>query len=777
MVFMQKRSSSKTSSRSSLKTKKNSNLIARLLQLMIIAACVGAGYVLWLDYRIHSEFEGRKWTIPARVYARPMDIYLGQNLLREQVERSLMANFYQLVPELSGPGQYRRHTDGIEIFLRAFDYWDGHISAAHYRLTFSAGKVHHIEALASGALTPVIRLEPELIGKIYPDHNEDRNLIGSDDVPVFLIEALIAVEDQNFYSHFGLDFRGIFRAFWVNFRSGEIAQGGSTLTQQLVKNFFLTEERTFSRKVNEMIMAVLLEQRYSKQQILHAYLNEVYLGQNGAQSIHGFGTAAEFYFNKPLQELREDQLALLVALARGASFYNPQRNPERALERRNLVLRLMAEQSYLDQQKLATFQKRPLDIAVSPGRSQLRYGSLIDLARRQLLQNYKLEDLKNEGLRIYTTLDPAIQNKLEESIERRVADLESGRKLAAGTLESATVIVNISNGEVLAISGSRYTHLAGFNRALDAKRQVGSLLKPFVYLTALSNPAQYNLLSVIEDTAISLKQSDGSIWQPGNYDKVFHGSVSLIESLANSYNLATVRLGMNIGLDKVMNTLVRAGMTTRANAFPSMLLGAVDLSPFEVTQMYQTIANGGFRVPLNVIREVLDSEGKPLQRRELNIVQALDSQAVFLTNYLLTKAVEVGTARQLSRYFESNHILAGKTGTTNESRDSWFAGYDDELLTVNWLGRDDNQPTPFTGASGAMQIWADIMRSISTRPLELFAPDTITWTDEQEIRFTGDCVNIGKVPFVANNMPENKLTCQALSDSVRSRFNPLNWFN
>jgi len=475
--------------------------------------------------------------------------------------------------------------------------------------------------------------------------------------------------------------------------------------------------------------------------------------------------------------LRDDQFALLVALVRGASYYNPQRNFERALSRRNLVLQLMAEQQYLDEQMLTVLQTRPLDITSNPGRTYQKNLSFLDLAKRQLLNDYNLDDLKNDGLRIYTTFNPSIQNKLENAVVNQLSSMESLRQLAANSLESASVIVNISNGEVLAVSGGRQRSLAGFNRALDAKRPVGSLIKPFVYLTALSVPVQYNLLSVVEDRAVSLPQADGSVWQPDNYDKTFHGAVSLMEALVNSYNLATVHLGMEIGLEKIIDTLINAGMVSRVNAYPSLLLGAVDLSPFEVTQMYQSLANGGFRVPLNAIREVLDNQGNPLQRRELKVVQSLDSHAAFLTSYLMTRVVDIGTAGQLSGYFGDNYLVAGKTGTTNESRDSWFAGYDDGILAVTWLGRDDNLSTTFTGASGAMQIWAETLRSISAGSLTLVEPASVTWTDELTIMFEGKCTNIGRIPYVTQYFPENILACQTQPDRVRSRFNPLNWFN
>ncbi len=746
------------------------------LQLTVILICVLASWLLWLDYRIHSEFEGGRWTVPARVYARSPDIYTGQRLSIDRIEQSLKAGNYQSNPALDGPGQFKRSADALEVYLRAFHYWDGHVSADRFRIEVSAGVVTRIESVTAGADVPLLRLEPELIGKIYPDHKEDRILVEYREVPQFLVEALVAVEDRYFFRHSGIDFRGILRAFQANLSSGRLTQGGSTLTQQLVKNFFLTRDRTFSRKVNEMIMAMLLERRYTKQEILSAYINEVYLGQHGDRAIHGFGTAAEFYFRKPLPELRDDQIALLVGMARGASYYNPVRHPQRALSRRNLVLELMNEQDYLDDATSAKLEEMPVEISARPGWVQSRYPAFIDFAKRQLLEDYRLEDLKNEGLRIYTTLDPQLQDHSAAVTGDRLRRLEDRNDLPRGALETAVISVNTATGEVLALSGGRHSGQAGFNRAVDAARPLGSLIKPFIYLTALSAPDRYQLLSVLHDEAVTLKQPDGSVWQPGNYDRTFHGEVSLLESMVNSYNLATIHLGLDTGLENIRSTLEHAGMDSAIDTYPSLLLGAVDVSPLVVAQMYQTLANGGYFIRLNTIREVLDSEGNPLQRRKLDIQQSLDQGPVYLTNYLLKQVVELGTARHLKQILQGGQVVAGKTGTTNDSRDSWFAGYDDQLLTVVWLGRDDNQPTPFTGAAGAMLVWADVMASVPVRPLTLPAPENIYWTENVELKFAGNCIRLAALPYIGTRTPENKLACQGENNPVKFRLNPFNWF-
>jgi penicillin-binding protein 1B len=518
-------------------------------------------------------------------------------------------------------------------------------------------------------------------------------------------------------------------------------------------------------------MALLLEWRYEKQEILSAYINEVYLGQGGTRAIHGFGTAAEFYFNKPLTELRRDQLALLVGLVRGASFYNPRRSPDRAEARRNLVLKLMVEQGYLDEQTRILLDKNSLGVSKTGGTPDSGFQSFLDLARRQLLRDYELDDLKNEGLKIYTTLDTLQQQGLNDIVERRLNSLEKQHDLKAGSLEAATVIINPVNGEVLALSGGRNSTHSGFNRALDAYRPIGSLIKPFIYLTALSS-GKYSLLSDLLDRRVSLDQKDGLPWTPDNYDKFEHGEISLLEAIVHSYNLATVRLGLEVGLDNIITTLHKAGVNGAINPYPSLLLGAQELSPFEVTQIYQTLANGGYRAPLNSIREVLDNQGEPLQHRSLTIDKTLEEGPVFLVNYVLKKVVEMGTARHLSNYLGPDSGLAGKTGTTNESRDSWYAGFSDDILAVTWLGRDDNEPTPFTGASGAMLIWADVLKSASYIPLNLVTPQDIAWTDDMGLYFGDECVQLGPVPYIGTIAPESALDCsrKQLIFDIRSWF-------
>lgn len=724
------------------------------LQLVFIGLFCSAAFILWLDHRIRTEFEGKKWALPARVFASPPELYHGARIDRHALEKELHNTGYHRVNKPQRPGEYAKAGDQLIIYVREFEFWDGKQPAQRIVIDFQEQQIDALADISTGASVPVLRLEPQLIGKIHPEHHEDRILVAYEEVPPLLVDALIAVEDRDYFSHFGIDPRGILRAAWANLRSGDVRQGGSTLTQQLVKNFFLSQERTLWRKFNEVIMAILLERHYSKSEILAAYINEIYLGQHGALGIHGFGTAAEYYFARPLGELSIDQLALLTGLVRGASYYNPRKHPERALARRNLVLQQMFEQGYLDKVSAVKAAGAPLDIAASPRWSSARYPAFLELVKRQLQMDYRPEDLRTEGLRIFTTLNPVYQDIAEQAVTERLKKLELDRGLPVNTIEAAGVISSVETGEILSLIGGRDPQKEGFNRAVDAKRPIGSLIKPAIYLTALARPDQYNVLTPLQDEPISVKQRGGRQWTPDNYDGQSHGTVPLHRALEMSYNLATVRLGMTLGMERIRALLKQLGINETVPDYPSVYLGALELSPLQVTQMYQTLASNGFQIPLRAIREVLDKNGAPLQRYGLELRQTIDSRAVHVTNVLLTGVVNRGTAKSLSRRLPELMPLAGKTGTTNDLRDSWFAGFGDDILGVVWLGRDDNQPAGLTGATGALQVWIDMMQQVRPQPLLLVPPEGVVWLpvlDEQ--RVLDDCPGSQPLPFIEPYLP------------------------
>ncbi len=741
------------------KKKKKSLLKLWMIQFLIILASVFLSYCVWIDFQIRKEFEGKRWSVPARVYAQPIELYAGREIEQKSLIEQLNNAAYLPTVKLTNPGQFSSHASIVDIYTRQFHYWDGYESAKKIRIQINDGQISKITALESGERVQIIRLSPALIGKIFPLHDEDRVLIAYEDIPNSLIKALIAVEDRHFFDHFGIDPKGIIRSVFANLLAGKIAQGGSTLTQQLIKNMFLTRERTYTRKFNEILMALMMEYHYSKQSILAAYVNEVYLGQNGARSIHGFGTAAEFYFSKPLNELNVAEIALLAGLVKGASYYNPRKNPQRALDRRNLVLKLLQQQNFISASEFNRASSTPLAVSKKPNWSSARYPAYIDLVRRHIKRDYQIDDLRNEGLQIHTTLDVEKQEFAQNSVKSGLSKLDKAKGFKSGTLQSAMVMVEQHNGEVLALIGDRNKSRNAFNRALDAKRPIGSLVKPAIYMTALEQSAKYNVLSSLDDSVLVLKQANGKTWTPKNYDNKSHGKVPLSRSIAKSYNISTVRLGMALGLDNVIKTLKNLGISSNIPKLPSILLGAVNLSPYEVTQMYQTIAAGGLQIPLKTIRAVLDKEGQPLRRYDLEVKEFVKPEIAFLTQYLLTEVVQNGTAKRLTRELPSLIPLAGKTGTTNVLRDSWFAGFGDRLLAVVWVGRDDNQTAKLTGSTGAMQIWLDMMKKIKPESLNMIEPEEIEWYEFPNMANPpASCSETKAYPFISKDVP-NYMDC------------------
>ncbi|KIL02364.1 penicillin-binding protein [Stutzerimonas stutzeri] len=737
-----------------------------VVKLSIVGLVILAGFAVYLDAIVQEKFSGKRWTIPAKVYARPLELFVGQKLAKDDFLAELDALGYRREKAVAGPGGVSVAGNNVEMQTRGFQFYEGAEESRRIRVRFSGDFVAGLNS-ADGSSMAVARLEPVLIGGLYPAHNEDRILIKLDQVPPYLVQTLVAVEDREFFEHFGVSPKSIVRAVWVNLTAGAVRQGGSTLTQQLVKNFYLTNERSLTRKATEAMMAVLLELHYDKQEILEAYLNEVFLGQDGRRAIHGFGLASQYFFGQPLAELKLHQIALLVGMVKGPTYYNPRRHPERALERRNLVLDLLAEQQVVDQAEVAAAKQKPLGITQRGSMADSSYPAFLDLVKRQLREDYREEDLTEEGLRVFTSFDPILQLKAEQAMSDTLKRLGKG----AEAVEGAMLVTNPETGEIQAMLGSRQPGYAGFNRALDAVRPIGSLIKPVIYLTALERPSQYTLTSLLEDEPFSVKGADGQVWRPQNYDRKAHGTVYLYQALANSYNLSTTRLGLDLGVPNVLKTLQRLGVSVDWPAYPSMLLGAGALRPIEVADVYQTLANGGFNTPLRGIRSVLTAEGEPLKRYPFQIQQRFDPGAIYLTQRAMQRVMHEGTGRSAYNQLPRSLNLAGKTGTTNDLRDSWFAGFSQDLLAVVWLGRDDNGKTSLTGATGALRVWADFMRRADPLPLNSPLPENVVqvWVDSRTGQGTDErCPGAVQMPYIRGSEPAPGPGCgiQAPAESV-----------
>ena len=744
--------------------------------LLLGGLVLAVAWVIYLDIVIRLQFEGKRWALPAQVYGRPLELYAGSSLSPQAFRQELEQLGYRYAYRVSEPGTFSQNGNEFRLYRRAFHFWDGAAAAQLMDVEFADGAVDRVRDPTSGADLDIVRLEPPRVGGIYPSHREDRVLVKLEQVPPLLPAGLVAVEDRDFYQHHGVAPRAIARAMLANLKAGATVQGGSTLTQQLVKNFFLTNQRSLWRKANEALMAVLLEWHYDKPEILEAYLNEIYLGQEKSRAIHGFGLASHFYFDRPIQNLTLPQIATLIALVRGPSYYDPDRHPERLRKRRDLILAIMAEQGAITQAQANQAKLAELGIAKGQG-GDTRYPAFMDLMRRQLQRDYRPEDLTSEGLRIFTTFDPRLQQAAEQALRRRAQLLDLQRNLQ-GQLQGAVIVTDTTSGEVLAVVGDRQPRYAGFNRALDAQRQIGSLIKPAVYLTALEQPDKYTLATSVNDTPIRLQAPDGTVWSPDNYDGESHGNVPLYYALVHSYNQATVRLGMELGFERIADTLQRLGAQREIPPYPSMLLGAVAFTPYEVAGLYQSLASGGFHSPLRVIREVMTADGERLRRFPLEVQQVVDPAHVAVLVSALQEVTRTGTARSLQTLLPEGLRVAGKTGTTNDLRDSWFAGFSGEHLAVVWLGRDDNQPIGLTGSSGALTVWADILTHIPTRPLQAPVADKVSyhWIDRDTGLLSGEeCENAISLAFVTGSAPTEQAACrEAASPSTMDR--TVDWF-
>ncbi|MDF2154200.1 penicillin-binding protein 1B [Vibrio sp. CAU 1672] len=695
-------------------------LLCCKLVLVGVALLVFLG--IYLDSVVRDRFDGQLFELPTVVYARILNLSPGDNITIQELRNELDVLNYRKVSQPRYPGEYSSSSSKIELIRRPFEFTDGPEPDRHVMLHFGEAGLRRIESLASNGDLGYLRIEPKMLGMLEKDQSEQRLFVRREQFPEILVDALLATEDRDFYQHDGVAPLAIARALVANIKAGRTVQGGSTLTQQLAKNLFLTRDKTLWRKVREAYIALILDYRYSKDRILEAYLNEVYLGQSGGEAIHGFGLASRYYFGQPVQELRIDQLAMLVGMVKGPSYYHPQRFPERTKQRRDLVLRLLMQQGMLTASQYEQAASRPLDIQAKP-KIASRQPAYFQQLSREL--NDKVGDrfVAEAGLRVFTSLDPVSQNKLEQAIAKKLPELE---KRAGNELEAAAVAVDRHSGEVRAMVGGKRVGYDGFNRALNASRPIGSLVKPAVYLTALEQPDKYNLATTLSDTPLSLKGSKGSVWTPRNYDRKYRGDVPLYLALAKSLNVPTVRLGMQLGIPQVSATLEKLGIDkNEIRPLPSMFLGAFSLTPFEVAQMYQTLSNSGKRAPLTALRSVVDLQGNVLYQSLPRASRVVDEQAAWLTTYAMKQGVALGTGRYLQNRF-AWAALAGKTGTSNDTRDSWFVGIDGREVTTIWLGRDDNKPIHLTGASGALRVYAQYLEARIPERLELPWPKEVT---------------------------------------------------
>jgi penicillin-binding protein 1B len=675
----------------------------------------------------------------------------------DDFEEELKRLHYRNSDPAAGPGNYRRKGGDFEVHTRRVQFADELREPERIMVRTAGGTISAL-LHPDGSEVPVFRLDPLLIGSVSPIHGEDRIVLAPADVPDIVRKSIKVIEDRRFDEHHGVDPKGILRALWANMRAGHVTQGGSTLTQQLVKNYFLSDVQTFGRKATEAVMALRLEARFSKEDILVAYLNEVYLGQDGERAIHGFGLGSEYYFARPLAELDIGELAMLVGLVKGPSYYDPLKHPERAKLRRNLVLQELATAGLVDAETAKRAMQKPLGLRPTGGSYVPAY---LDLVRRHLKRDYAEADLSAAGLSIYTALDPQAQAAAERAMSRQLKRLDAAHP-KNGHLQGAMIIAEPNSGDVVAVVGGRDAGGSGFNHALDAHRPIGSLVKPAVYLAAIES-GRYNAASILTDAPIDLKLGDGSIWSPQNYTREVYGQVPMARALAESMNLATVRLGLDVGLDKVADAIQSLGFPQRPALNPSMLLGTVEMTPLEVVQMYTSLANGGFRARLRAVHAVLDEHGKPLKSFKVEVEEAAPSTAVYQVDRMMILVTTHGTGRGATSHLPPGTTVAAKTGTSSDTRDSWFAGFTGSYLAVAWVGYDDNRITGLTGALGALPAWSEAMSSLKHVSFDPVEPEGL---EDRWIEFTTGadttpvCPDAVSVPIPHAMVTAGKTVCR-----------------
>jgi penicillin-binding protein 1B len=620
-------------------------------------------------------------------------------------------------------GQFRRGRDAWEIFLRERETPGGPRPAGRVRLGLVDGRIAAVTDVSQGGQERDVEgteLDPEVLSGPADAAGHRREPVRLDAVPDHLISAVLAVEDHRFFEHRGIDLHAVGRALWVNLRRGEIAQGGSTLTQQLVKNVALNHHRTWDRKLREAALAVALEARVSKPMILEAYLNAVYLGQHGNAAIYGMGAAARSYFGKDLSRLGPAETALLAGMIRAPNTYSPAQNPERARQRRQAVLERMRQLALIDQATLERLDREPLGARTGvPGPGLAPY--FVDYVRARMEQGPGQVGPHGRALRVYTTLDPVLQRAAETALNRGLDQLETRyrhlrRPDAAARLQGALVALDPASGEIRALVGGRDYTVSQWNRAVHARRQPGSAFKPFVYLAALApgprgEPPRATPTTELEDRPLTLDDR-GNTWSPRNFEDRFEGTVSVRRAVEQSLNAATVRLALDVGLEPVIRAARAAGFTSPLEPVPALALGSFEVTPLELATAYATLAGLGARARVTPLRGVLDGDGVVLAVPPARPEPALDPAPVYLLTHLLQGVIERGTA-SAARGVAGDGEVAGKTGTTNDGRDAWFVGFTPRLVALVWIGFDGGDVTRLSGGQAALPIWTEFMRAAS----------------------------------------------------------------
>jgi penicillin-binding protein 1B len=750
--------------------------------LVMIAFVAFIGFVGYTYVVITRKFDSsRRWDLPSRVYSDNTPILPGATYPRPLLEPKLNhVGYHEVRRKVENPGEYRYVGGNLEIFLNNFEYPDMEFHAMPVVVEMNEGTVRAIRRLGDNVSLRGVRIEPELITSIYDNEMEDRVPVALDAIPKVLQDAVIATEDRGFYSHEGISIRGVTRAIITNIKNESLSAGGSTLTQQLVKNLYLTHERTFRRKGVEALMALLLEARYKKNEILEAYLNEIYLGQNGAVQIVGVEQASQVYFGKKVTYLTLPEAATLAGIIRSPNVLSPLKYPERAKPRRDTVLKLMKDQERISEEQYETAVNSPLTVSRFP-RTSRSAPFFVDLVMKQLRETYPETQLKTDGLRIFTTLDTIMQRSAEQSLDTGIANLTkrySYIRKSNVPLEGVVVTIQPGTGYVKALVGGRNYSKTQFNRAIQAKRQPGSLFKPFVYVTAM-DPARgrgaLTAATVLDDSPIAINAGN-AIWRPQNYDNRFHGPVTVREALAHSYNIPAVRAAMTAGVPNVIKTATDIGVQSRLQPYPSISLGSFEVTPLEIAYAYSVFANLGVKAEPVSILAVSTRDGTLLETRQVRMKRVAPASVCYVMNDMLKDVFDYGTAGR-ARSLGFKREFSGKTGTTSNYRDAWVIGYSPRILSLVWIGFDDGRSVRLAGGDACVPIWTAHMNRIGG-----LIPD-VDWRrpdDVQELQIdpqsgmlaTPWCPDTKDEIFVAGTEPESVCPLHAGSGEPSPFFEP-----
>lgn len=717
-------------------------MVFKVISISVVVILVlVAALALYVYKESVGKFEIRRLSLPTRVYADYTLLQPGLVLPSDDLLEKLARLGYREVKNVSVTGEYGGSKGSVDIYTREFSHPSGRYPAQPIRVEYRSATIGAVVSLPGSNPVDNAALEPELLTSILSDQLENRRPVALDQVPKHLQDAVIVTEDIRFWHHPGVDPLGIMRALFRNLRAGGVTEGGSTLTQQLVKNYFLTPKKTMKRKLVEAFMAVILDAKYSKREILEAYLNDIYLGRNRSISIIGVGEAAHFYFGKPVSELNPAESALLAAMIRSPNNYSPFVRPDLALQRRNRVLDQMLKNKRIDK---ATYEKAiATPLPRKPSRERSGLASIpfyVDRVLQEMSRDYGIKDVKGRGLQIYTAIDLSAQDTAARTLESGLSSLEKGSRYLrrrANPLQGAIIHVDVAAGEIRALVGGRNYEVSQFNRAVNARRQIGSLVKPFVYATAFEpSLSQQNITeaTLVSDTRFILKRRFAADWSPRNYEERYHGTVTVRWALEQSMNSASVRIGLATGIASIIRTMHTLGVQTDIDDNPAMLLGAVDIPPIEMADAYSTIARIGSRLPLRTIRFVTDDRSRVVSAGDrVDPVQVFPARDLYILADAMKGVFDRGTAAS-ARSLGFRLVAAGKTGTTNDKRDAWFVGFTPKTLALTWIGFDDNTPIGLSGGEGAVPIWTRYMLAVTAgQPdIDFPVPPGITFTQFDE---------------------------------------------